>query len=139
MPNYCGKQNSKNEILFVQNMAGYLFYDFIHKFYFGLITTKILFGQHFLGMICCLIVLINKTSGVYFVYSVMLIQFSNIWMLCRVVLRQMGLRYSLSYEYVHMLNILTLNIGSLIFGPALIYFVYECTINHPVFRHIGFI
>ena len=120
-------------------MAGYLLYDFIHKFYFGLITTKILFGQHFLGMISCLIVLINKTSGVYFVYSVMLIQSSNIWMLCRVVLRQMGLRYSLSYEYVHILNILTLNIGSLIFGPALIYFVYECTINHPVFRHIGFI
>lgn len=44
MPAYCGKQNSQNETFFVQNMFGYLIYDFVHKVFFGLITMKILFG-----------------------------------------------------------------------------------------------
>ena len=84
---YCGKPNTKRETWLMNSSIGYLVYDFSHKFYFGLITTKIFLGQHILGVISMLIVVIEQKSAIWVVQSLFLVQIHNVWMLSRVVLR----------------------------------------------------
>ena len=53
-----------------------------------------------LGAVAMMIVLIQQKSAIWIVQSLLLVQSHNVWMLCRVVLRQLGLRYTKAYETV---------------------------------------
>ena len=60
-------------------------------------------------------------------------------MLCRVVLRQIGLRYTKAYEVVQIINIVSMIVISMTFMMYLTYNAFLCEENHPLLRYLGIV
>ena len=114
--------------------GSYFTYDLIDMWYRGLLEKDMCI--HHLLCICGILqVLIVGGGGYFVVLGLFVAEISNPPMHCRILLRNVGLRYTKAYEFFEYMYFMLFFFGRVIIGHPVVYKTITCSSN-PMFARI---
>ncbi len=124
-PTECGDSTNKLNYLTLIMSGGYFSYDFISMAWFGLLETD-MFIHHLLCVLGILQVLYTSSGAGFIVMGLFVAEVSNPPMHCRILLRNIGLRYTLAYEMFEYTYFMLFFFGRVIIGHPTVYATVTC-------------
>jgi hypothetical protein len=133
-PTECGDPTSKLSYFTLIFSGSYFTYDFLCMAYFGLLEID-MFIHHLLCILGILQVLLYNNGANYVVLGLFIAEVSNPPMHCRILLRNIGKRYSRAYELAEYMYFMLFFFGRIIIGHPAVYATVTCY-SAPLFARV---
>ena len=134
MPLVCGVTTSVANYRILVFSGSYFIYDFLCMALFGLLEFDMCV-HHFMCIVGILQVLAANNGAGFVVMGLFVAEVSNPPMHVRVLLRNIGLRYTRAYEVAEFAYFGLFFIGRMIIGHPTVYATASCSEN-PIFARI---
>ena len=121
----CGNPNTLTMKFQIACSCGYFLYDFVAMAYFGLLDAGMII-HHSIGVIGFYVALISNTPLNLLISLIFWFEVSNPAMHLRMILKYIGLRYTLMYESLEVSYIITYVLGRLGMGTLTKYKIFMC-------------
>jgi hypothetical protein len=137
LPRICGDQTTQIVYLTLANSGGYFLYDIVCMKIFGLLDLDMLV-HHLLCAGGIVGVLCAGSDAAYVVGGLFLAEVSNPPMHVRMMLRNVGKRYTLAYEYAEYCYFFMFFVGRMLWGQPYVYdMVMNCDSMHILGKFVA--
>jgi len=121
----CGEENNELQKFILCASISYFIYDFLAMAYYGLLDWAMSI-HHFVSVLGQILTLASGHSGILLMCGMFVGEISNPSMHFRMILRHLGLRYTLAYEILEILFIIFYIIGRMVVATPTLYYIDTC-------------
>ncbi len=125
VPYYCGDQTTAANYFILVNSGGYFIYDVVGMYLFGLLELDMMI-HHSLCIGGIIAVVLSGHDLCHVVAGLFVAEVSNPAMHMRVMLRNIGKRYTLAYEYAEYTYFIMFFFGRVVMGHPVVYATVTC-------------
>ena len=129
IPYACGDSTTVFEYFILVNSGGYFTYDLVGMKVFGLLTFDMLI-HHLMCIGGIVVMVLEGHDTCHVVAGLFIAEVSNPPMHIRVMLRNLGMRYTLSYEVAEICYFSIFFMGRMVFGHSIVYATISCESAH---------
>ena len=137
VPYACGDVTTTAGYFILINSAGYFTYDVVGMYLFGLLEIDMMI-HHSLCIFGIIMVVLSGHDTCHVVAGLFVAEVSNPAMHMRVMLRNIGKRYTLAYEYAEYCYFIMFFFGRVIMGHPVVYQTLTCESMNPLGKFVSF-
>lgn len=122
----CGQENNDLQKFILCASISYFIYDFLAMAYYGLLDWAMSI-HHFVSVLGQVLTLASGHSAILLMCGMFVGEISNPSMHFRMILRHLGLRYTLAYEILEILFIVFYILGRMVVATPTLYYIDTCS------------